>query len=145
MSGEYFFPASLFFGGDAIRRQDGLRLQGQWIRGVDGDDFERDGWFVQASYRYSFPERLIAGRYLRSVEPLVRYGELDTNLGPVVGLPATWDRERLVVGLSIEVTGETLLRAEYAFNDEDTGSSAADPGPGSVDNDELVIELRLFF
>jgi hypothetical protein len=70
----------------------------------------------------------------------VRYGEFDTNLGPFVDLPTTWDRERWVVGLNVEVTNEILLRAEYAFNSEDTGGS-----PGSVDNDELVIELRLLF
>ena len=137
--GQYFFPASTLFGDELTRRRDGLRVQGQWIHGDDGD-FEREGWFVQTSYRYSFPERLIAGRYIRSVEPLVRYGELDTNLGPFIDLPTTWDRERWVVGLNVEVTNEILLRAEYAFNSEDTGGS-----PGSVDNDELVIELRFLF
>ncbi len=144
IGGQYFFPASTLFGDELTRRRDGLRLQAQWIHADDGD-FEREGWFVQASYRYSFPERLIAGRYFRSIEPLVRYGEMDTNLGPFIDLPTTWDRERWVVGLNIEVTNEILLRAEYAFNSEDTGDSPGTPGPGSVDNDELVIELRFLF
>ncbi len=134
----YFLPAETLIGRWVdTRGRDGLRIQGQWIRAEDGD-LKRKGWYVMGSYRYSFRERLIAGRYLRSVEPLVRYGELDTNLGPVPSLPGTWDRERLVFGLITEVTDEVLFKIEYAINEEDTGVR-------SVDNDELMVELLLLF
>ncbi len=138
---EYFLPARTLFG-SAIktRNRDGLRVQGQWIRGDDGQ-LEREGWYVQSSYRFSVG-RLIADRYLRSFEPLVRYGELDTSLAPLATLPATWERERLVVGMITEVTGEILLKAEYMFNFEDTGGGV---GPRDVDNDELMVELLILF
>lgn len=138
--GEYLLPARTLFGNlVGMRRRDGLRIQGQWIRAIDGE-FKRKGWYVQASYRYTFPDRLIAGRYFKSIEPIARYEEFETNLGPFVDLPATWDRERILVGSIFEVTNEVLLRIEYAFNTEDTGGS-----PSGVDNDEFLVELMLLF
>ena len=152
---DYFLPASSIFGRDAdVRRGDGLRLSGQWLRATD-DRLEREGWYVQASYRYSFPSRrdasgrrsrgLIAHRYVRSVEPIVRYGELDVNIAPDPRLPGLWDRKEFLVGLFVEISGGVLFKAEYVFHREDTGASASLPGPSKVRNDELLLELLLEF
>lgn len=152
---EYFLPASTIFGKDAdVRRRDGLRLAAQWMRGFDGE-LRRDGWFVQGSYRYSFPTAttggggrsrgLIAGRYFRSLEPVVRYGALDVNLDPTPELPGLWDRRELLLGLVVEVTSEVFFRIEYLFNGEKTGAGASEPGPSRVDNDQLLVELLLLF
>jgi hypothetical protein len=138
-SAEYFLPASTLFDGILpTRRADGLRLFYQYILGVDGD-LERKGWYAQASYRVSFPS-LLAGRYFRSIEPLVRYGTFDVGvpLGPHPTLPGTWDRKQLLLGAIVEVTGDIFIKAEYAFNREDTGA-------GKIDNNELLIELLLRF
>ena len=142
--GEYFLSAEHLVGKDA-RANDGLRLQGQWIRGDDAE-LRREGWYIQGSYRWSFPTRLLFDRYFRSIEPVVRYGELDTNLTPEPTLSGTWDRQQFVLGAIIEVTGEVFFKVEYLFNHEDTGGERPGvPGPSHVDNDELVVELLLSF
>lgn len=134
---QYFLPASTLFE-DVFdtRRKDGLRLLAQWIQSRDGD-LDRTGWFVQGSYRFSFG-RLVADRYFRSLEPVVRYGVLDTSIAPHPQLPGTWDRTELVVGAFLEVTGDVFFKAEYTMHGETTG------GP-SVDNDELLVSLLLLF
>ena len=143
--GEYFLPASVYMPRESgVRGNDGLRISGQWIRGQDGD-FERRGWYVQGSYRYSFYAPLIVDRYLKSVEPIVRYGVLTTNLSPVPQLPGTWDRRQVLVGLITELTKNVFLKTEYTFNFEKTGASRAHPGPQGVSNNELLLELLLQF
>lgn len=152
---EYFLSAEWFLGKKGIRRNDGLRLNAQWIRALDGR-LRRKGWYVQGSYRVSFPERedadgkeyrgLVAQRYFRSVEPLVRYGEYQvSNVEVAPDLPGLWDREQLLLGMIVEITGEVFFKAEYTFNWEDTGRSAAFSGPANVDNNELLLELLLQF
>jgi hypothetical protein len=141
---DYFLSAEQIFRDPDLRANDGLRIAAQWIRGHDGK-FDREGWYVQGSYRWSFPQRLLFDRYFRSIEPLVRYGTYQTNLAPAPLLPGTWDREQLLLGAIIEVTGEIFFKIEYALNDEDTGAGSAQPGPSEVDNDELMVELLLQF
>jgi hypothetical protein len=145
IGGEYFFPASTFLGPDwKPKGQDGFRVSGQWIKARDGD-LKRDGWYAQGSYKFSFPHRLLFEKYFRSVEPLVRYGVLNTGLSPTPLLPTLWDRSQLLVGLVVEVVPDVLIKAEYTFNDEDTGSGPTSPGPSSVSNNELLVELLLKF
>ena len=81
---------------------------------------------------------------MRSVTALVRYGEWETNLDKEVALPGTWDRERLLLALITEVTREVEIKVEYTLNWENTGGGGG-AGPSSVDNNELMIELQLFF
>ena len=136
---DWFLPASTLFEGVLeTRKRDGLRVLAQYIQAEDGD-LERDGWFVQASYRFSFG-KLLFDRYVRSLEPVARYGRLrvDTPLGRAANLPGTWDREALMVGGLLEVTSEVWFKIEYVFNDETTGG-------GSVDNDELLVQLLFVF
>lgn len=141
----YFLPASVLYGAVIdTRRRDGLTLQGQWIQGDDGQ-LRRDGWFVQASFRFSFPEALLFRRYLRSIEPIVRYGELNTNINPDPRLPGTWDREEFLIGAIVGVTQNVLLKVEYTLHDEETGAGAVLPGPSDVANDELSVLLQVRF
>jgi len=145
LGGEYVLPAAEFLPASwKPRGGDGLRLGGQFIRAHDGH-LIRDGWYAQASYRYSFPKRLIADKYFRSIEPVVRYGILDTNIDATPRLPGTWDRRQLLLGMNIEVIKEVMIRLEYTFNRERTGSGTSSPGPSSVDNDELMAELLITF
>jgi hypothetical protein len=137
---EYFLPASSIFASSDIktRKRDGLRMIVQWIRGEDGQ-LERDGWYVQGSYRVSFG-KLVAKRYFRSFEPIVRYGMLDVDApsGRAVGLPGTWNRQALVIAGILEVTSEVFVKIEYTMNDEDTGGA-------DVDNNELLLQLLITF
>ena len=138
---EYFVPASTLLETLEVdtRKSDGLRVVFQWIHGDDGD-FEREGWYVQGSYRVSFG-KLVADRYFRSLEPIVRYGRLDVDVpnGKALALAGTWDRDALMVGGFLEITGEIFLKLEYVFHGEDTGSRR------EVDNDELLVELLITF
>ena len=156
VGGEYFVPLALFLDEDAnLRKGDGLRIAGQWIKAADGE-LRRETWYVQGSFRWSVPEwedpkdgrksrGLIDHRYFRSFEPLVRYGELDINLTPVPELAPLWDREQLLFALIAEVTSNVFLKAEYAINWEDTGASATFSGPDSVANNQFILELLLQF
>ena len=48
----------------------------------------------------------------------------------------------------LEVTKEAYIKVEYAFNGEKTGGfgdTPAKPGPGSVANDALLVDLLLEF
>jgi len=144
--GEYFLPAKLYMPSDwNARRGDGLRIAGQWLKARDGS-WGRTGWYVQASYRYSFPQRLLFDRYFRSIEPIFRYGEYEGDIDPVPLLPGLWDRRRLLVGGRVEIIREIFLLVEYTFNWETTGASSAPAvGPSSVANNELMLELLLRF
>ena len=126
-----------------VRKQDGLRLGFQYINAEDGD-LLRDGWYAQASYRFSFG-KLVGNRYFRSIEPLVRYGVLNVDAPGSGGapfknpsLPGTWDRQALTVGALLEVTGDIFMKFEYVMNTEDSGGA-------DVNNDEMLIQLLLTF
>lgn len=116
------------------RRGDGLSLFYEWISAQDGD-LERDGWYAQASYRISNPA---AWRFLRSIEPVARYGELKVDVPHVPSLPLTWARRQWLVGAILELARGVFIRTEYTFNDEATGG-------GSVSNNELLVQLLAEF
>ena len=147
MSLDYFLAAKSIFPRwkKDVRKQDGLRLALQYIKGKDGQ-LVRDGWYTQASYRFSFG-KLLADRYFRSVEPLVRYGVLNVDAPGEPGkpfkapsLPGTWDRQALTLGALIEVTGDIFMKFEYVMNSEDGNGAGVD-----VDNDEMLLQLLLTF
>ncbi len=116
---------------------DGLYLTAQYMEARDGQ-LEREGYYVQASYRYSFQQPLFGERYVRYVEPFVRWGELESNVSKIASLPLTWDREEIVFGLVTEVTGKVMIKTEYALHDETTGGS-------DVNNDEFLFQLLITF
>jgi len=116
------------------RAGDGLRLFYQWATAEDGD-LDRRGWYAQASWRLSNPARWV---FFRSIEPLVRYGEMHVDQDHIASLPFTWSRRQWLVGAIIEVARDVQVRAEYAINEEATGA-------GGVDNDELLVQLFIQF
>ena len=142
---DYFLAAKSLFPRwkKNVRKQDGLRLGFQYINAEDGD-LLRDGWYTQASYRFSFG-KLVGNRYFRSIEPLVRYGVLNVDAPGSGGapfkdpsLPGTWDRQALTIGALLEVTGDIFMKFEYVMNTEDSGGA-------DVNNDEMLIQLLLTF
>jgi len=102
----------------------------------DGE-LERFGWYTELSYKFNFQGL----RYLNSLRPLVRYGELDTNLTPqpfFANGSLTWDREQWLFAIIAELVRNVTFRAEYALNEEKTG------GPGAQNN-ELLFQLEIVF
>lgn len=116
---------------------DGLYLVFQYMEARDGK-LERDGWYAQGSYRFSFAQPLLCERYIRYIEPFVRFGELEADIVKIPSLPLTWDREELVFGAVVEVAKHILMKAEYAIHDEKTGGS-------DVNNDELLVQMLITF
>jgi len=116
------------------RRGDGPYLFYQWIKAEDGE-LDRDGWYAQASWRFSNPERW---RYFRSIEPVVRYFELRLHQAHIPSLPLTWNRRQWLVGAILGIVKGVYVRTEYAFNDETTGG-------GKVADNELLIQLLAEF
>lgn len=111
-------------------------LFAQAIAGRDGD-LERFSWYTELSYRFKFQGL----KYLNSLRPLIRYGELDINMTPQPFMnngSLTWDREQWLVGAVAELVRNVYFRMEYAFNEEDTGSS-------DVNNNEFLFQLEVRF
>lgn len=110
----------------------GLTLGAKYIQAHDGD-LDRDGWFVQASYKIG-----LSGWEGAFIEPVVRHGSLDVDIPKDPTDSLTWHREMTTVALLVGVAKNTMLKVEYYFNGEDTGA-------GDVDNDEFVMQLEMKF
>ncbi|MBI1389538.1 MAG: hypothetical protein GC154_13935 [bacterium] len=130
---------------NASRRWAGVNLEydishwdffAQAIHGRDGE-LQRFAWYLEGSYKFDI-ENI---KYLKSLRPLVRYGEYDTNL---TALPyaftgsLTWNRQQWLFALITEITNDVYFHTEYAWNLEDTG------GP-DVDNNEVLFLLEVEF
>ena len=65
--------------------------------------------------------------------------------------PHTWDRELITLAMSYELSSYAQLRLEYYILDEDTGDTKENSTQQnrrfqpSVDDDQLLIQLRLSF
>lgn len=124
-------------GGRLTWKPGAAMLIGEYITAEDGA-LERDGWYLQGSYKHKFGYPLIADRYLTAVEPVIRYGELDVDTTKVVGDARTWDRERWTLALLLDIYKNIKIKAEYYINDESTGGK-------ELDNDELMVQLEVKF
>ncbi|MDX9752408.1 MAG: hypothetical protein RBU29_00500 [bacterium] len=125
-----------FAGGTATYKIGEWDFLSQYIAGQDGE-LDRSGWYSELSYKFNF-ENL---QYLRSLRPLVRYGELDVDLSPqpyVRTGSLTWDREQWLLALIFEIRKNLFFQAEYAFNEEETG------GPGA-NNNEFLFQIEYAF
>jgi len=116
------------------RGGDGLNLFYQWLGSTDGE-LDRRSWYAQASYRFSNPARW---RFLRTIEPLVRYGELNPKMERIPSLPLSWWRSQWTLGMILGLAPGLYVRTEYNINNESTGS-------GSVSNNEFLIQFLAMF
>lgn len=116
------------------RPGDGLYLFYQWIWATDGE-LDRKGWYFQTSFRISNPKRW---KYFRTIEPVIRYGELMPRTPHDVGYPLTWARRQWLLGTIFGIAKGVFLRAEYTINKENTGSY-------NISNNELLVQLLLEF
>ncbi len=116
------------------KRGDGLYLFYQWISSTDGD-LDREGWYAQGSFRISNPARW---RFLRTIEPVVRYGELNPDIERIPGLPLTWYRSQWLLGAVFGIAPGIFIRTEYTFNRESTGA-------GSLRNNEFLVQFLAIF
>lgn len=129
------------FGGDNDRSRYGFNAEydlgdwnlfSQYITSEDGA-LERDAWYVQTSYTFETDLD-----YLLSIEPLLRYGELNLNFDPFPANSMLWDRQRWTFATILELLEDIRLRAEYTLNDEETGD-------GDIRNDEALLQLEMRF
>jgi hypothetical protein len=94
----------------------------------------RDGWYVQAGHTFKFS----GSNYLRSVEPFIRYGEMNVDLINDVSDSLTWDRSMTTFAVLLSIRNNFKIKIEYYLNGEQTGA-------GEVDNDETVIQFEAKF
>ncbi|GEM_PF-1052374 len=108
----------------------------QAIGGQHGE-VERFAWYAEMSRKWT----LKGLRYLKSMRPLIRYGQLDTNLTPRAfsrNGSLTWDREQWLFAIISEITNNVTFRTEYMLNDEKTGFDDAQ-------NNEILFQLEVAF
>ncbi len=140
---EFLLRLSRFtvFGGDDDRSRYGFNVEydlgdwnlfSQYIKSEDGA-LDRVAWYIQSSYAFETDLS-----YLLSIEPLVRYGELNLNFDPFPANSMLWDRQRWTFATILELLEDIRLRAEYTLNDEETGN-------GDIRNDEALLQLEMRF
>lgn len=105
----------------------------QYMQATDGE-MDRDGWYVQPSYKFKFKNRTS----FNAVEVLVRYEDYNVDLAKDTDDSRTWDRQTTTVAFITDVAQNIKVKTEYYFNDEETGN-------GSVDNNELLVQLEAKF
>jgi len=124
------------YGANLAYTKDALEVYSQYVKAEDSF-LLRHCWFVQASYKLD-----LGLRYLKAIQPLVRYGEYCTNRTPEPGTKKrrylTWDRKRTTIALLNHIEERVILKLEYAINDEKTGGE-------KPKNDEFLAQLEYKF
>ncbi len=113
----------------------GWKLTGQFITAEDGD-LDRDGYAVEISKSFKFQGR----EWFSGFTPVVSYGELDIDdayAGDPMK-PQSWDRQKTILAVILDVHKNIKLKTEYYLNNQDTGDAA-------VENDELLVQLEVKF
>jgi len=95
---------------------------------------ERDGWYVQAGHSF----KLNHNAYLQSIEPFIRYGEMNVDLPDVFSSPLTWDRSMMTLAVILGIKKNFKIKIEYYINDEETGALP-------VENNEFVTQFEAKF
>jgi len=120
------------YGANLAYTKDALEVYSQYVKAEDSF-LLRHCWFVQASYKLDLDLK-----YLKAIQPLVRYGEYRTNRTPEEDEPLTWDRKRYTIALLNHIEERVILKLEYAINDEKTGGD-------KPKNDEFLAQLEYKF
>lgn len=124
------------YGANLAYTKDALEVYSQYVKAQDSF-LLRHSWFVQASYKLDLDLK-----YLKAIQPLVRYGEYRTNQTPQPGTKKrkylTWDRKRCTIALLNHIEERVILKLEYTLNDEETGDD-------KPKNDEFLAQLEYEF
>ena len=104
-----------FTGADASYKRGGFEIRGEYIRSnverstVDGGSFDREGYYVQTSYKYS-PET----NYMKYVEFVWRFDSVD----PEDLVTDESDADRIAVGINYSLTNHFILKLQYEMENE---------------------------
>jgi len=136
------------FGVRTTHKFNGTTLTYEYAEAEDGK-FKRDGYYIQGSHAFKF-NPLIGGEFVKSIEPLVRIEEYDTNLQASFADGDTWDRDRQVYALLVGIVSNDKLKAtlklEYVMNEERTGAvSGVTTQSNDPDNDEFLAQFEFKF
>ena len=111
----------------------GLTLFAQVMQATDGE-MERDGWYLQPSYKLKFKER----KTFTAVEFLARYEVYNVDLVDDPADSRTWDRQTTTLAVITTIAKNLKLKTEYYLNNEETGGA-------DVNNNELLVQLEAKF
>ncbi len=106
-----------FTGADASFRRGGFEIRGEYIRSnverstSAGGSFDRDGYYIQTSYKYS-PEI----NYMKYVEFVGRFDSVD----PDDLVTDEGDADRIAVGINYSPSHHFILKLEYEMENEAT-------------------------
>lgn len=113
----------------------GWRLAGQYIMAKDGL-LGRNGWVAETGYHFKFKDR----EWFSGVMPVISYGVLNIaspyHQNP--NNPLSWDRQKTMGGLIVDLSKNTKLKLEYYSNHEVAGGN-------DVANDEFLTQLEFKF
>ncbi|MDP7421123.1 MAG: hypothetical protein QGH40_04555 [bacterium] len=114
----------------------GWKLSTVFVKAEDGA-CDRTGLAVEFSKHLAIDGH----RWFTGLRPLVGFStlDIDDNYDRDPDKPASWDREKTIVGVIFDLTENTSLKTEYAFNKEWTGGSR------EITNDEACLQLEVKF
>lgn len=104
-----------FLGADIQFKKGNLEVRGEYITShveqssVDGGDYNRDGYYVQVSYRYPF---LL--NYIKYLEGVFRFDSVDPNRDITDGHEA----DRIAVGINYSPSEHFVFKLEYEIENE---------------------------
>ena len=104
-----------FLGVDIQYKRGNLELRGEYIASdvdrttADGGNFDRNGYYLQASYKYPFDLN-----YVRSLEGVFRFDSVDTNRDVTDGNEA----DRIAIGINYYPIEHLEFKFEYEIENE---------------------------
>lgn len=104
-----------FLGADIQFEKGNLELRGEYITShveqdsVDGGDYNRDGYYLQLSYRYPFHVN-----YINYLEGVFRFDSVDPNRDITDGNEA----DRIAVGINYSPSEHFVFKLEYEIENE---------------------------
>src|SRR3990172_7092881 len=104
-----------FLGVDIQYKRGNLELRGEYIASdvdrttADGGNFDRNGYYLQASYKYPFDLN-----YVRSLEGVFRFDSVDPNRDVTDGNEA----DRIAIGMNYSPMDHGEIKFEYEIEDE---------------------------
>ncbi len=120
-------------------------VRAEYITAMDGL-LPRNGYYVEGSYQINLKQGM-------HIKPIIRVGELSINRHPpVLGDPATWDRNMTTLALLTKLNDFLSIKLEYYKLEETTGGSVQinEETGTSVDNsfvndNQFVLQVKYEF